>query len=301
MYIDESGVANLAVYQNRYFVLSSLVVEDHADLELSGYFRSIKRRHELSESRSVHAVDILERKNDPSYLPNAKCKDFTNSLSEFVENASFRIFVYAIDKNLLRKRLGVPNGYKFKGSKRHQEDKEIAYELLSRRALFDFAKVLEGEDALGAIVAESRRGSDHFLLGAYLDSQDSQMFIDLANSPKVRAKNVSKRLVALTQKSKATIHSICFASKSSVKSGLELADVISFCAYNDINRSINKKKNRGVDLMWRRIKKCIETGQVQRLEVKEISGLIPDKIHKIADRIRERMTAYSDLVNPTRR
>ena len=103
MYMDESGTANLSE-SSEYFVLSGIVVEETADHDLSAYLRYLKRRHGISEDTSLHAYDLFENKNHTNYLAEAKkCKQFTASIAEFIENARniIRIILVTIILNMI--------------------------------------------------------------------------------------------------------------------------------------------------------------------------------------------------------
>lgn len=283
LYLDESGVANLAQTQDRYFLLSGLIVDDKEDIELSAYLKHIKRRHNIDPSESLHAVDLFEIPGRPNYLADDKCREFTNSIAEFIENSPFKIVVFAVDKDLLRKKLHIPDGYKFKGSRAHKKDKEIAYELLTRKMLFEFARLLKRNSSLGSIVAESRRGSDGLVLNTYLDCQDPQTFVG------------RKSLKTLAAEIKSRVHSICFANKIGAKGGLELVDIVSYCAFNELKNDLRGMTKRGVKPMFQRIKKDMGIVTISQLTSQEISGLIPDRIDKITNSIEKRKKEFSDF------
>lgn len=290
MYMDESGIAGLA-HPSQYFVLSGIIVEDNADSDLSAYLRYLKRRHSIEVDVSLHAYDLFENKNHPLYLKDKpKCKDFTDSVAEFFENAPFRVLTYYIDKRDLMKKLGAPNGYSFEGSPTHKADKELAYEIIARKLIFEFSRILKKEKAIGSIVAESRRGADRVLLKTYLESQNPQAFKNAGKD------NLAKNATTARDK----IHSICFANKKSLKGALELVDIISYCAYNEQIGKFPKQRNdsRGIKVMWNRIK--ARMGSMPQLLTKSDMGkLAPDRIDETSKRIKQRMSQFRDLVNPT--
>lgn len=289
MYMDESGVANLGD-ASKYFVLSGIVVENDVDHDLSAYLRYLKRRHSISEDVSLHAYDFLENKLHPNYLKEAhKSKNFTASIAEFVENAPFVILVFYLDKDELRKIIGAPEGYTFKGNKGHKADKELGYEILARKLIFEFAKILKKEKAIGSIIAESRRGADNVLLRAYLDAQDPQTFIK------------RPAIVKLATNAKERVHSLCFSSKKSLKGALELVDIISYCTFCELAGKFPTQRNdkRGIKAMWHKIKKQMGEPAVQKLSAGVMRGLAPDRIDETSKRIKARLTEFRDLVNPT--
>lgn len=292
MYLDESGQSSLADFKDKYFVLTGLIVEDKTDAELSTYFRHIKRRHGIGEETSLHAYDLFENeKSDIYFSDNEKCKKFIASIVEFVENAPFYNYVFFIDKEEIRKKVGAPRGYTFKGSKKHKEDKGIPYEILTRKLIFEFAKILKRQKAIGSIVAESRRGADVVVLRAYLDTQQHSLF-EKENSLKKQSESAEER-----------IHSVCFAGKRSLKGGLELVDVISYLAYNHlIGKLPNRKKDRkGLHVSWEKIKERINKKTPQQIKGAEMGRLVVDRIDEISKRVEQRLAEFRDLVNPTLR
>ena len=292
MYMDESGRANLAHTDDKYFVLTGLIVEDKIDIELSTYFKHIKRRHGIDEDVSLHAYDMFENMNDHLYFNDlTKCKSFNASIVEFVENAPFYIFVLYVDKEEIRKKLKAPPGYSFTGSKKHKEDKDFPYEILTRKLIFEFTKILKKEKAIGSIVAESRRSADNVVLGAYLDTQQPSLF----------DKNIS--LKKQSEDTKDRVHSICFAGKRSLKGGLELVDIISYLAYNHLKNKFPGKRNdrKGLKGSWVKIKNKIGKKSPHQVKGAEISRLASDRIDEISKRVKLRLTEFRDLVNPTHR
>ena len=79
LYFDESGIANLAQHRDRYFIISTLSVEANSDYELSGYLKHLKRRYGFRESDTLHAFELFENEESPSYIKdNARCKSLLN-------------------------------------------------------------------------------------------------------------------------------------------------------------------------------------------------------------------------------
>ena len=282
LYIDESGSSNI-IHSDKYFVMGGIIVEDSVDSDTSAYLRYMKRRHDISEDACLHAVDLFELTDKPEFLSEAKCKEFTESVAEYIENAPFTIKVYAVEKEVLLKKLKAPKGYRFMGSKAHKKDKEICYEVLTRKIIFDFVRILKKENATGSIVAESRRNSDQILLGTYLECQEPNIF------------EGRKALQALSIEAKDRIHSLCFSNKNSLKGGLEIVDIVSYCAFNELTKGFKGKNKKSVLIMWSRIKKKMNIKNVHQLTTQEISILIPDRINKISERIKERVRQFTDL------
>ncbi len=287
LYLDESGVANLAQDRDKYFIITTLTVESDADLELSGYLKHLKRRYGFNESETLHAFELFENKTSTSHIKeNSRCKKFTESITEFIENAPFDIKIYVIDKKLVKKLIKAPEGYKFKGSKKHSEDKDFPYEMLARQIIIDYSKFLKKKNGKGSIIAESRGNSDSVVIRSFNDTQNTN-----ESDPDIIKKN--------KQNIRDRIHSICFANKKSVRSGLELVDIISYCANLELSGKIKKRDSRGIKYMWEKIKQKLPQNNFHILDKSEINGLNRDKIHKISERIQQRLKEFRDLVNPT--
>lgn len=287
LYLDESGIASLTDYKDRCFVVSGIVVEDSADIELSAYFNYIKRAHKLPESKSFHSVDFFENKKSDLYLKDSKCIKFCQSVAEFIKIAPFNIAIVCLDKRHLRELIKMPNGYSFKGSKDHKEDKEIGYEILTRKVFLEFAKFIKIQKAKGSVVAESRRESDRVILKSFLQSQDSEQF--------KRRKNLSRYSFEMRNR----VVSLCFENKNGLRGGLEMSDLFAYVYYQKINRKIPLLKKRGLPVLWKSIEKKAEQKQIAMLGNRDFLNLAYDRIHKIANRINQRMNEYSDFVNPT--
>lgn len=287
MYVDESGVASLTDHQSEYFLLTGIVVEHTVDEEISAYFNHIKRRHGFELGNSLHSYDLFEKKGGGKYLDDNKCRAFTESIGEFVENSPFEVLIYYVDKNELRKKLGIPSKrYQFKGSSRkHKEDKEVAYEILARKMFLDFAKILKKNRAIGSVVAESRGQADKVLLTAYVSSREPNVFAKKPKSAKT------------AQIAREKMHSICFADKGSLKGGLELADIVSFCALAETSGKFSTKRGdrRGIKSMWQKIKKRLKGPSIVKLSTAEMYNVAPDRIDEISELIAHRMKEANDL------
>ncbi len=203
-----------------------------------------------------------------------------------VKNSPFEIRVYVVDKKLINQMLTAPAGYKFKGSRKHSEDKDFPYEILTKQLIFDYSKFLKKCDGMGSIIAESRGNSDCVVVRTFSEAQ---------NVNGLDSKSLKKSKQAVRDR----IHSLCFANKKSVRSGLELVDIISYCANLQLSEKIKKRDPRGIKQMWEEIKKRLPNKILKILTKGEINHQNKDKIHKISERIQSRMKEFRDLVNPT--
>jgi|SRR5580692_3277132 hypothetical protein len=299
LYVDESGVANLAETQTKFFVLAGIVVEESTDHDLSAYFNYIKRRYSLPEHESFHAVSFFDprinkRRTNPTVvpIPLQSAKGFSSSISEFIENTPFEVMVIAIKKSDVGKLLKMPRGYGFKGTSSHKKDKDVIYEIAARKLFLQFASLLKRKKAYGAIVAESRRKSDSLLIDTFLDCQEETNFSSESN--KRASRNVREQVV-----------SICFKNKKAVDATLQIADLFSYATYQHLCKKITpEKKKRGLGILWKTCSQKIRSGRADLnilISPRIIKGVASDRINKITSNIQERLNANSDLVNPTRR
>lgn len=296
LYVDESGVANLAETQTKFFVLTGIVVDASNDHDLSAYFNYIKRRYALPEHESFHAVSFFDpptRKTGTTRVPIKTAWNFCSSISEFIANTPFKVMIVAIRKSEVAKLLKMPKGYGFKGSSSHKKDKDVVYEIAARKLFLEFANMLKKHRAHGEIVAESRRKSDSVLIDTFLDCQEEANFQSARN--KRAARNIRE-----------TVVSICFKNKRAVDAALQIADLISYATYQHLCKKMSlKKKKRGLGILWKTCAGRIADGGSHRLDVllskRIIRNVASDRIHKITNTIQARLASNSDLVNPTRR
>lgn len=270
LYIDESGVPNLAE-ESRYFILSGLIVEEKVDQEISAYFNYIKRRYSIDKDKNFHAVDFFEDKTCDIYLSNSNANKFCISLCEFMETAPFSTFIWAVDKKEVSKLVKLPNKYKFVGNP-HKEDKDFPYELLARKLFLPFAHFLKKKKAIGAIVAESRRSSDRTLLKTYLDCQEKGHF-------------KSKKYQKYADEFRDRVVSLRFENKNSMRGGLELADIYSYITYQKLGKKISPTmKRRGVNTLDKVIVKQLMASEQKGsilLTNRAMKELAHDRIDKI--------------------
>jgi len=118
------------------------------------------------------------------------------------------------------------------------------------KLFFWFADFLRSKNAKGAIVAESRDYLDQALLRTYLRSKNASQY----NSFNLRKK---------TESMKKYVTSIRFESKEGLWPALELADLVSFLAFQSVNKKIRHFTSRGIKYIWYNVtkkidKKCIK-------------------------------------------
>jgi len=277
LYIDESGQGSLSDHTQNLF-LTGVIVEERVDAEISGYFNYIKKIYRLG-NEPFHSYDLFEDQNSSSYLSLKNAQKLVLSLIEFVKIIPIKINIYYLDKKSLRNFLGMgetEDAY-FEGSEESRRWLDLPYEILAAKLFFWFAKCINSKNnCRGAVVAESRRESDHAVLRAYLRCKTPSQY----NSQNM--KNCSEKM-------QKRISSIRFEEKIGFWPGLEMADLFSYVAYQSKNRKLRKKhfRERNFILLWKEIR--------HKLEYKKISitnghtyktHISPNRVRKISNKVK---------------
>lgn len=297
LYIDESGTATIGQRKPKkthrgspFFVLAGIIVESTADSEMAAYMNHIKRRYDLADGESFHAVNFFEghrlkkkgAPHGPKAVSAAKAKKISDSLGEFLTTFPIQIKVVALNKNDLRRALKFPENYGFKGSKEHKEDKEVGYEILARELFFWFSRFLKTHKAVGRIVAESRRAPDVVIFKTFLTSGEPNNFLE------------RKMLLKWSQAMKNHVASIAFENKKGVQCGLEIADIASYISHDYLKGILSEFEHRGSKIVWTAIRKKLEGKKIHQLRKAGFERVAPDRIHKIATTIRNRLDNVFD-------
>lgn len=267
LYLDESGIANLIDVSQRYFLITGLIIDEIEDRALSGYFSFLKRRHFFKDDKSLHAYDLFE---GSERLNESKSKKLTLSLSEFINITPFKVIVVSVEKSSLKSYLNIKSNDEFEGDEKKRRDRELPYEILSSYIFLWFSNYAKKQNARCAIVAESRMGADHTLLRTYVRCQQKDTFKD-------------KNLVRSCGNMRRNISSIRFESKSGVRSGLELADIISYVSFLKLNKRLAKREftKRGLSIIWHEIEKKMEKNKIQTFTKSRFSKFInPNRVRK---------------------
>lgn len=273
MYLDESGVGSLNDYQDKAFILSALIIQENEDIQFSSYFNYTKKKYKISDNRPFHSYELFEDKKSKHYLTTKKAKSFIKSLSEFINISPFKVIVTAIDKEELRRFLGIPKKFKFKPKEDNFAFRDLPYEVLGRYLFFWFANFLKkkGNDSIGHIVAESRESGDQALLRTFLDSQQENKF------------KKDARLF------RSFVCSIGFEKKLGLSGGLEMIDLISYFSNQFLRRELIKSfGKKGGRLLWKNLKQKLEKQKIQRIRKSGFVKLIPNaKIRKLSNFIKK--------------
>lgn len=286
LYLDESGTSSIGSVvpsEHKFFVLAGAIIEDRADKEMSAYLSHIKRRYDLSDGESFHAVELFE---GAKLISAPKAMKVAESLSEFLITFPMKLKVVALNRNDVRKAVGAPSNYGFKGSKDHKEDKEVGYEILTRELIFWFARFLKSKQAIGHIVAESRRHNDVVVLKTFLSAGESNNF---------RPEQIL--LKKWSEAAKSHVASITFENKKGLEGGLEIVDITSYISRLKLKRQLNDNKHRGTVILWDAVRKKMEERQIKILNQSGFRRVAPDRIYKVAKKVADRLeNVFDDLL-----
>ncbi|GEM_PF-2416747 len=279
LYIDESGSGNLAdVSQN--LLLTGVSIEEKIDAGISAYFGYIKQIHGLPEGCPFHSYDLFENSNSKYHLPPQKAKKLAISLIEFIKTVPISISIHYIDKKTLRSYLGMQEGKReyFAGSEEAKRWKDIPYEVLASKMFFWFANSISSQkkDSRGAIVAESRRESDHALLRSYLRCKTPSQYH-------------SKNMKNCSERMQRQISSIRFEEKTGFWPGLEIADLFSYVAYQFIVGKLRSKKftEQNFTMLWKAIRNKIDVKKISMADSHTFKTYIPsNEVHKISNKVK---------------
>lgn len=279
LYLDESGTAHINDYRDTFFVISGIVLEEQYDHDLTSYFTFLKRRYGIQESINFHAAEFFENRGNATFnaIDNETASEFAHSLGEFIKTIPLKIIAHAVSKDAVRGMLKIPEEYSQAQKKWNIPDRDIAYEIIIRKLMFEFTSHLISSDALGAIIAESRRESDQVMLQAYIESQEPFRFKEKPYYHEI------------SDEARKRISSICLENKRGLTGGLEIADICSYLIYRYLHHSLEKAQDRGVVDLWRiikaKIEKPIHSNNGLLLTKKDMSRVASDRIYKISDRI----------------
>lgn len=233
LFIDESGKSKLSDYGEN-FLLSCIIINKDLHAALSSYMISLKERSHIPADENTHAFELFEdekmrdraSRGIKKRIPYAKIDALFRKFSSLIEGADMQSLVFRINKtfykNLIIKtaqRRKVTERAVVNYIKRNGFD-DFLYEALARKAILEFGHFLEGEDALGEVMAESRRQDDHAVLRAFISATNESTF---------RAKS---RYQSWAKNSFKCINSLTFQNKKGLSFGLEAADLFGWTHLN---------------------------------------------------------------------
>ena len=186
---------------------------------VEGYLRLLKRNYFGYDMIGLHATDLFERtymKYRRLVRPVKRANAFLDTLQITLKTIPISVGIYHVDKDEVRKQ------YNYKPAPRKNlpgVDMNIVYQKATLQAFYDFANYLEERNAYGEVIVESRFGRDGDFMG----------YFDLARK-KNQPGNVINLFADIVHK---RINSVKISNKKTVDSGLEVADLISYCTYRN--------------------------------------------------------------------
>ena len=226
MFIDESGVAHLN-NPAKDFVLSTVIISRDDFEIIEGYLRLLKRKFLNDDYKTIHTTDLFERPYNSYrklFTPTNKVNAFIHELKTVLRMVPYKTCIYKVNKDKIRAK------YSYKpaaGRKSKTLNLDIAYELASLEAIFDFTNLLTKEKCKGEIVIESRLHHDGKFV-SYFDNARKASLPGGAANP-------------LHAEVRERIPSLFIATKNSNNGGLELADIAAYISYRSIVGDPSKK------------------------------------------------------------
>ncbi len=272
LYIDESGTACLTDLVDKRFILAGFIVEDNEDKQLSAYFNFIKKKHNIPEGTQFHSYDLFSNNGHGAYLSDKKATALAESMSEFIETIPITISSIYLDKDELKKYLGIKNSSYFRGSLERKRDKDIGYEALATEIFLWFGKFLGTKsNSVGKIITESRKNSDYAILKTYLKCQNERNF-------------ETRRLINNSKSFMKHVASITFEDKKGLSGGLQIVDLISFVSRAAVRRNLSKNENRGLPIIWNALRGKLETKNIKKIGGAPFEHLLSSaRVHKITE------------------
>ncbi len=284
LFIDESGKSKLSDEAGRYFLLSGVIIDSNLHQALSNYMVSLKVKCNIPPDQNVHAFDIFENEKlkHTGRIKVGVVDKFFSRLLSLAHGADMHPIILRIDKKVFQdklkktaKRCNVSEKRVYKALMKESLH-DFLYEAAARKMILEFGHFLEGKNAVGEIIAESRRLDDAATLRAFVDATSSSKFRDGTNY----------RL--WSEYSFRRIHSLTFQNKKGLSFGLEMADMFAWADYNStwgIAREYTSQQKIG------RIKRRITQVNSLRSEItfkNSLENLTTSKINTVAgDRVSE--------------
>lgn len=266
LFIDESGKTKLSD-PGDHFLLSGLIVNRDLHTALSHYMISLKEKSDIPTDENIHAFDLFEDekrrvREPPGKLVSrrivySKIDTFFGRLMSLVEGANMQALLFRIDKAPYMARIRRVARTKSATEKavinylKRNDLHDILYETLARKMILEFGHFLEQEDAIGEVMAESRRDADATVLSAFLASTKDSTF---SGNPRYAhwSECCRKRVTGLT-----------FQNKKGLSFGLEIADLFGwahfYSEFGSTHPASSTAKKRRVDARVERTEEAMET------------------------------------------
>jgi len=306
LFIDESGTSGFSD-GGEHFLLSGLIINKDLHIALSSYMISLKEKSNIPADENTHAFDLFEGerrkmidkhgrlvkdKNGATKhkrIPYLNIQTFFKRLSSLIEGANIHCFILRQSKKpyqkLIRrtaKKKGVSEKLVTNYLKRKQLN-DFLYESLVRKMILEFGHFLEGEDAYGEVMAESRQEGDEVVLRAFISAKHESTF------------GTDSRYRAWAGSSFKRIHGLTFQNKKGLSFGLEIADLFSWAHLNKkhgrkfpISSAAKQKRVESrlkkVDEMMRTLYYKKKPEDITRSKLETVAG---DKVSKFTEALKQ--------------
>lgn len=286
LYLDESGTAEFTdtrTPKSEYFVITAMVVDEDEGQKLSGYFEYLKRSHGLHVGIPFHSYDLFENKKFECYQTPTRMRALVHSLTEFFSLAPIRYRVYAVDKEKVQEHFRINRKLSGADYQRHNATSinSISYALCAANAFRWFTEILRYANAKGSIVAESRDRSDKSLIDTFLDCKDEGMYAQPLGGRQYRECDKGLKQSAVEMKKRVT--GLKFETKIGESFGLELADLISYLAFLNLQRRLGEFERLYIPQLWQAVRNKLDTKTICLLQGNDLSNsLARSRVHKIS-------------------
>ena len=226
LFIDESGKSELSDIGDN-FLLCGIVISKDLHLALSSFMMSLKNKSEISITENIHAFNLFEDERFRGQkISHNKVKIFFERLIRIAEGTDMQCSISRICKTpyleSIRKVAKNKNSTEKAVTRylRRNNLHDFLYEALARKVMLEFGHFLEGENAQGEIIAESRRQEDETVLRAFLSATLEFTF------------NEDSKYRSWSRSCFKRIHSLTFQNKKGLSFGLEIADLFGWAHFN---------------------------------------------------------------------
>lgn len=284
LYLDESGYNYIGQAKYRFFLLSATLINS-SEKELADHlFMKWRSKHLKNPNKCFHASQFFEDRKGEEFKRNelSITRNFNNSVKELMELISYIEFssrVFYVDLPNLRKRLKI------------SEPPIAASESLNKQLKTEYSKQkMEYSKAIKKTLGEDKRylplyltlnrcfeyhnnllsDDDHSLNIGYINMESQSnsdiKFIKIFHSYKDKDETYGKKIIGIN------LH-----TKSSLDSGIELSDLITYIACQTL-RFKSKLKEELKDIPTTRIAIIKDIRKILRLAKVDIQNVTNDPI-----------------------
>ncbi len=262
LFVDESGKSSLADQKNKIFLLTGVILDNSELNIIEGFFNYIKLKFKLPTDKPFHSYEIFEKKD--TKLSNSDLIELSKDISEFLLLIPIKIYVAEANKETFRGVLGIKSIDQLKGSSERKEMKDYPYRVTAVYIFSKFGKYLSDKNAIGQIIADSRKGGDHQLLKT----------LDLCKEKVIPIKDEYHLSI------KNNVSAICFAEKSFLSVGLEITDLISYTCFNSAIRNMSNLSETGLKEIWNSVKQLRIAAEMSEEGLRRFYGIKKGEVHK---------------------